>query len=361
MMRSAWNRWIGVGLLVSAFVGPAWSQPITVAPGNDGWVTPANGSQIDLSVFPIDSVFGPGSVVNPQVVNLSGRPLDPNNLGSIDTLLERQPPPVTFNFISETHVFPVELKALRLAGLTNINGTDYELTVALSDVGSGLGTITATRLTPDGGRFDSNFPVAPKLVFTELCNPSNQVVIDCGLVSCKGAPFDLVSFNNCWEVAFGPNWFDPRTKGITPIRRGIAVDGNFDGAPDYVTVGRRWPGFPGKEFHVGYQPAPPWNACADAVHDHAVYSLTHVSRKPADCAEKPEEGVTTVAKTLAKCSPPPPPVEREKLCIYDDIYGDIQPGDDEPVEVKPFEGVVKKAQGARPGRIPAKPTAKPKQ
>ena len=91
-MSNTWSRWAGIGLLVSVIAGPAWPQPITVAPGNDGWVTPANSSQIDLSVFPIDAVFGPGAVVNPQVVTLSGRPLDPQNLGSIDTLLERQPP-----------------------------------------------------------------------------------------------------------------------------------------------------------------------------------------------------------------------------------------------------------------------------
>jgi hypothetical protein len=360
MMHSTWNSWARIGLLAFAVAGPAWSQPITVAPGNDGWVTPANGSQIDLSVFPIEDVFGPGSVVSPQVVTLSGRPLDPNNLGSIDTLLERQPPSVTFNLIPETQAFPVELKALRLVGYTNINGTDYELIVALSDTGSGAGKITATRLTPDGGRFDSTFPVVPKLVFTDLCDPANQVVIDCGLVDCKGVPYELASYNNCWEIAFGPKWFDPRVYGVTPIRPGIAVDGNYDGAPDYVTVGRRWAGFPGREFHVGYQPAPPWGPCGPSTHDHAVYSLTHIASKPNDCSDKPDEEVVEgVAKSRAKCGTPTPPVEREKLCIYDDVYGDIKPGD-EPVEVKPVEGVAKKKSGAKLGKVPAKPTAKPK-
>lgn len=281
-MAKFYSRWVLAGLMILALAVPAMSQPITVAPGNDGFKTPAGSSQIDLSVFPIQAFFGAGAVVNPVIVSLSGSPLT-GALGTIDTLLERYPPSVTFNLIPETHTFSVEIKGLRLKGATSIDGVNYTLVVALSEVASGPGTITATRTTPDGGRFNSSFPVMPKLVFTEVGNPANQVVIDCGLVAGCPTPLTLNAANVCWEVAFGPNNFDPATKGITPIPAGIAVDGTFNGVNEYVTVGRKRAGFAGLAFHVGYQPTPPWGICSDVIHDHAVYSLRHVSRPVADC------------------------------------------------------------------------------
>jgi hypothetical protein len=292
MVRSL-AKWALAGLVLAAIALPVSAQPITVAPGNDGWVTPANSSQVDLSVFPISAFFGPGAVVSPTLVSLSGVPLDSTNLGSIDTLLERYPPSVTFTGTPETHTFSVELKALRLHGQTTIDGVLYDLVVALSETASGPGTITATRLTPDGGRFNSSFPVLPKLVFTEVGNPANQVVIDCGAVSGCPSPLTLGASNVCWEVAHGPNNFDPTTKGITPIRAGIAVDGTYNGVNDYTTVGRIRSGFTGLEFDVGFDPTPPWNPCGNVSHNHAVYSLTHVATTPTDCAQ-------TTTKSAAK-------------------------------------------------------------
>lgn len=292
------SRWVFAGLVMLALAIPAMSQPITVAPGNDLWKTPANSSQIDLSVFPIQNFFGAGAVVNPQIVLLSGTPLN-GALGTGDTLLERYPPSVTFNAFPETHTFSVEIKGLRLKGQTSIDGVNYELVVALSEVASGAGTITATRLTPDGGRFSSSFPVLPKLVFTEIGNPANRVVIDCGLTTGCPGPLTLRASNVCWEVAFGPNNFDPATKGITPIPAGIGVDGTYNGVNEYTTVGRKRAGFAGLEFHVGYQPSPPWDPCTDVTHDHAVYSLRHVSRTVNDCPPT-QTGTTGTGGTTVK-------------------------------------------------------------
>ncbi len=290
-MKKPFNTIVFAVLAMAVATMPALSQPITVAPGNDGWVTPANSSRVDLGVFPINDFFGPGSVVTPQIVLLSGVALNRNNLGSIDTLLERYPPSVTFNTFPETHNFSVEIQALRLRGRTSINGVSFDLTVALSPTPSGPGTMVVTRLTPDGGRFNSSFPVLPKLTFIQVGNPGNRVDIDCAdaAVNCP-SPMILGASNVCWEVAAGPNNFNPASKGITPIRAGIAVDGDFDGVNDYTTVGRKRAGFPGLEFHVGYEPTPPWPLCntgggtpGQSQHDHAVYSLTHVSVPPTDC------------------------------------------------------------------------------
>jgi hypothetical protein len=134
--------------------------------------------------------------------------------------------------------------------------------VALSEQGSGPGTITATRLTPDGGRFNSSFPVVPKLVFTD--GSGKQVVIDCGVASGCRSPFTLSLSNYCWVVAHGPNGFDPAAMGLTPIEGGIAVDGTGDGVNDYVTIGNTQSGSPGLGLYTGYDAAPPWNKCTSS-------------------------------------------------------------------------------------------------
>jgi hypothetical protein len=308
------SKWALAGLILALAAAPVLAQPITVAPGNDGWVSPVNGSQVDLAVFPLSLVFGPSPTVSPTLVALSGTPLDPPNLGSIDTLMERYPPSVVFATFPETHTFSVEIKALRLKGQTVVNGRTYDLVISLSESPSGAGTITATRLTADGGRFNSSFPVQPKLTFTEVGNPGNRAVIDCGAVTGCPTPLTLGASNVCWEVAHGPNNFDPATKGITPIRAGILVDGTYDGVKEYTTVGRARAGFAGLEFHTGYDPTPPWNPCGNVSHDHAVYSLHHVSAPPTDCSKTRTGTSEAVSKAVVA----------SKLCI------DQQPVDPTP-------------------------------
>jgi hypothetical protein len=337
------SKWALAGMMLALAAAPVLAQPpITVAPGNDSWVSPANGSQIDLVVFPLDQVFGPSPVVNPTKVWLSGSPLDTANLGSADTLMERYPPSVVFSApLPETKTFSVEIKALRLRGQTVVNGRTYNLVISLSETPSGPGTITATRLTADGGRFSSSFPVLPKLTFTEVGNPGNRVVLDCGVVPGCPTPLTLGASNVCWEVAHGPNNFDPATKGITPIRAGIAVDGTFNGVAEYTTVGRARAGFAGLEFHTGYDPAPPWGICGGGSvrHDHAVYSLYHVATPPTDCATTGTTGTaTSVSKAIAvsklcdQVSPTPTPVDPSPT----------------PADPKPIDGTLKRKPATKP-------------
>lgn len=299
-----------LSLMALCIAVPALSQPLTVAPGNDGWKTAPNGSQIDLTVYDLSGLFGAGATFNPAVVPLSGVPLKPA-LGSYDTLLERFPPSVTFNFIGDVKVVPVEIKALRLRGQVAVNDgvnvTNYRLTVALSEEypatpGANAGTMTLTLTTPDGGLFHSSFPVIPKLVFEEIGNPANRVELDCGFnnPACP-ANLTLNSRNNCWLVKGGPNNFNPATKGITPIQAGIAVDGTYNAVNDYTTVGRLRAGFPGKEFHVGFQPAPPWPLCGSSTHDHAVFGQNaskHIAQPAQDC--QPTSGSNDTATGAAR-------------------------------------------------------------
>lgn len=357
-MKRIWKHLTLAGLVLAVAAAPSLAQPITVAPGNDGWITPANSSQIDLRVYPLSSIFPPGTVINPLVVSLSGVPLKSPALGTIDTLLERYPPSVTFVNIPETHIFSVEIQGLRLRGTTWVNGQAHWVYVVLSSVPSGPGTITATRLTADGGRFNSSFPVQPKLVFIHQGN-GNRLEIDCGLVTGCPVNITLTSTNNCWEVAFGPNGFNPATKGITPINAGIGIDSDFDGLNDYTTVGRKRAGFPGLEFHIGYQPAPPWGPCADSVHDHAVFSLTHVSRQPTDC--KTTTTTTGTTNTVESATAVDSGTQSGGLTttqISQLCATQAEPVD--PVAEEPIGNIGATSTGKRPGGKKAAP-AKPRQ
>lgn len=291
---------------------PALAQPITVAWGNDGWQTAAGSSQIDLSIYPLAGLFGAGATFSPTIVSLGGVALSPASLGSIDTLLERPAPSVLYSAFPETHTFPVALKAMRLRGsvtVTPAGGSPktYTLTVALSEAGSGVGTITATREVPDGGHFDSSFPVQPKLVFVD--STGGRLELDCGYTSACPTNITLSSTNNCWVVAHGPNNFDPAAKGITNIAAGIAVDGTFDGVNDYTTVGKKPAAAPGLEFHTGFSAVPPFNPCLDTVHTHAVYSLTHKTKTPTDCAT-----TTTTTGTSAAVRGKATAIARQPYC-----------------------------------------------
>lgn len=288
---------LALALLVAV---PALAQPITVAWGNDGWQTAAGSSQIDLSIYPLAGLFGAGATFSPTVVNLGGVALDAANLGSIDTLLERPAPSVAFTTYPETHTFPVALKAMRLRGTVTVTPSGgspktYTLTVAVSEAGSGSGTITAHREVPDGGHFDSSFPVQPKLVFVDSLG--GRLELDCGYTSACPTNITLSSTNNCWVVAHGPNNFDPASKGITNIVAGIAVDGTFDGTNEYTTVGKKPAAATGLEFHPGFNAIPPFNGCTDTTHTHAVYSLTHKTKAPTDCATTTQTGTTSGGTT----------------------------------------------------------------
>jgi len=320
--------------LVLVAAVPALAQPITVSWGNDGWQTAAGSSQIDLSIYPLAGLFGAGATFSPTVVTLGGVALDAANLGSIDTLLERPAPSVLYTTFPETHTFPVALKAMRLRGSVTVtpsggSPTTYTLTVALSEAGSGSGTITAHREVADGGHFDSSFPVQPKLVFV---NGSTRLELDCGYTSACPTNITLSSTNNCWVVAHGPNNFDPAAKGITNIAAGIAVDGTFDGTNDYTTVGKKPAGAAGLEFHAGFNAIPPFNGCIDTVHSHAVYSLTHKTKTPTDCTTT-QTGTQPGGTALVGGAGTGTVVARKPYCAVVAVPVDPAPVPVEPVPV----------------------------
>ena len=283
-MRFHWRHALIAALVLAAAL-PLGAQPLTVTAGDDGWVTPSGGTQVDLSLYPLGGAFGSGVTLSPTLVPLTGVPINSTQLGSIDTIVKRSST-LTLPALNSTATTTVEIQALRLGGtVTASNGKTYSLRVCLSEWSSGTGTMTLKLTTPDGGSFNSSFPVLPKLVFTNVANSADKVIIDCGSV--PGCPaFNLSAVNACWVSSSGPNHFSPSAKGITLIGAGIAVDGTCDGVADYTTVGT-------SNFFPGWDPHPPFPECVTQ-HDSSG-AAKHVVKAPKDCAQTAQTAQTATA------------------------------------------------------------------
>lgn len=114
-----------------------------------------------------------GTFVNlgPRViVDLMGKPIDPANLGSTDTIVERlqgiAAPPGTI---------PIEIVALSLVSVApvNIGGSFFDVFVVLDPGPQLLGSMTVRHQFANGGTFDATLPVRARLTFTEVGNPVN--------------------------------------------------------------------------------------------------------------------------------------------------------------------------------------------
>src|SRR6185369_4086271 len=172
-MRHRFSCLVSCAVLLAAAI-PAAAQPITVNPGDDGWVTPSGGTSVNLAAYPTTSVFGSAVTFSPSLVSLVGSPIDSTNLGSTDTIVERYNS-VFLPSIGSTGTTTLEIQALRLVGNTAAsNGKTYQVKVCLSEWHSGsLGTMNLKLTAPNGGSFTSSFPVLPKLIFTNVANPAD--------------------------------------------------------------------------------------------------------------------------------------------------------------------------------------------
>ncbi len=169
------------------------------------WITPPGtgtfvqfGPPGSLPPIPAD-FFGPGSDPFVGQVDFIGLEIDPPNLGSTSTLIQRTGdpflppdppggPPVTI---------PIEIVELSLRSVSPItvtfnggqNPESWDLEVDLSVVTPPLGTMTVTKTHANGGTFDASFRVQPRFTFTEVGNPGNVRVLDTGL---EGIPPNLL-------------------------------------------------------------------------------------------------------------------------------------------------------------------------
>ncbi|HXO20238.1 MAG TPA: hypothetical protein VOA87_10000 [Thermoanaerobaculia bacterium] len=273
--NGSWMRRLAYASLIAILTMaalPAAAQ-VTLGAGDDGWVTTGGGqTSVDLTYFPIKAFFG-SDPTNP-VVNLKGQPLS-SSLGSIDTIVNR-PNATTIPGLNQPTTTVVQVKALSLVSEASvqIGAKSYNLNVFNSHLGSATGTMTLTQTNGDGGTYNSSFDVTPRLKFTNVSNPSDIVVIDCGAVSphCNDA---LITSNAAWVRTGGAGNFQPSSQGATPLNPGIAVDGDGDGTNDYTTVGQ-------SNFYAGYSSVTPFPPVSSP-HNHQAQQRFHQTLPPTDC------------------------------------------------------------------------------
>lgn len=231
MMNRKWVYMAAIALLVAS---SAPAQKITA--GDSGLSTPGGGrTQLDLSGFPIEEVFGARLEGNPRVV-LRGESLGSGPLEGFDTIVRR---PTTVDVSSGQGTGPLGIVALRLVGESpvTIGGESYKLHVYLSEFREDVkaGSVTFTMLNADGGTFNSSFNVRPKLVFS---GEKGDTTIDCGAVACgDGGDLKMTATGGSFTLSGVQGGMDPKAKGIKSLPAGVPVDGDGDGVAELTTLG----------------------------------------------------------------------------------------------------------------------------
>lgn len=230
-MNRKWMYMVAIAMLVAS---SAPAQKILA--GDSGLTTPGGGrSQIDLSGFPIEEVFGARLESNP-VVSLKGESLGTGALDGIDTIVRRT---TTVDVSGGSGSGPLGIVALRLVSESPvvIGGKAYRLRVFLSEFRGDVkpGSVTFTMSNADGGTFNSTFNVRPKLVFS---NENGSTAIDCGAVVCgDGTDLKMVAQGASFTLSGISGGMDPKAKGIKTLPAGVAVDGDGDGVAELTTIG----------------------------------------------------------------------------------------------------------------------------
>ena len=222
-----------------AVVGPTLAQTVIKA-GDDGLATTGGGTTtLDLSGYPVQSVFGATVTSNP-VVSLIGESLGPGTaLAGVDTIIRRTSD--TTIGTTGTGTASLTIVALRLLSEApvTIGSNSYDLRVFISEFSSSVapGSVTFTLANGDGGTFNSTFNIRPRLVFT---NRATQVstVIDCGAITCgTGQDVQVRATNIPFVISVGPGNFQPSSKQIKLLASGLKVDGDGNGVAELTTRG----------------------------------------------------------------------------------------------------------------------------
>jgi hypothetical protein len=202
--------------------------------GEVGWVTDGR-SSANFASCPIPGgFFGPGSdPLDNQDISLGGVALT-GQTGAIDTLVEVDG--ITCLHEGETKTMGTRIRGLHMNGtvVVTYNGgassENWDLDV-YSSTNQNSGTMSVTLEDDFGGVHTSSLPVVARLVFI---NPSTGEVREIEDPSCE-LHFDSPS--TPWSLA-AQGKFDPDAQGLPPLPAGVNVDGNGDGAPDYIPSGR---------------------------------------------------------------------------------------------------------------------------
>lgn len=224
--------------------------PCGVVAGSDLFVTPSGGTTFDdFSVAPIPAgFFGPGSDPFTGLIPFSGQPLAPSGpLGPTDTIVRRDAT-AALTGPSSSATIPIEMVALSLVSLTPItvtynggqNPEVWNVAACLSPSPQPIGSmhvVTSACACAEGGTFTSTLPVLPKLTFTRVGPPGQQVL---DFAAAGRAAISFAVGNGHWLPT------DPGANLIV-LPSGNSVDGDCDGSTpptellkttNFVTGGR---------------------------------------------------------------------------------------------------------------------------
>ena len=188
-MRWSWIPLFGIAVALALDAGTQPAGAVIIGPGGDYWETPPGGFVQNFSVSPIPAdFFNPGSDPFVGVVQYYGSPIDPVNLGTTDTIIQRLAPLNLPDPPPSIDTIPIELLQLSLVStnpivVTYVVGPPelWTVNVSLSIIRPPQGQMTVTKSHPNGGVFSSQFNVLPRFTFTEVSNPGNQRVLDTGV------------------------------------------------------------------------------------------------------------------------------------------------------------------------------------
>jgi len=229
------RKWMYVAAIIAVVVASSASAQ-RVPAGDDGLNTQGGGrTQVDLSAYPIDKVFGAGVEGN-TVVSLKGESLGTGVLDGIDTIVRR---PKDIDLSSGSGSGPLAIVALRLVGEqpVSIGGKSYTVHVFLSEFRDNVkvGQLDLRMVNSDGGLFNSSFNVRPKLVFTG--EDGGNTTIDCGAVVCgDGSDLKMSATNGSFTIAGVQGGFDPKARQMKSLPAGLLVDGDGDGVAELKTL-----------------------------------------------------------------------------------------------------------------------------
>lgn len=162
---------------------------ICITSGTDCWVTPCGPTTYGFGQTPLPpDFFGPGSDPFTGQVMLGGPGQGPlgtdTSVRRLDDLCFQEPLPATDRV-------PIELLQLNLVSCQPItvtynsgqNPEAWNVSVGLSTTVPAMpGTMTVIKTHANGGTFDATLFVQPLFIFTNVSNPSQQVVLDTGMM-----------------------------------------------------------------------------------------------------------------------------------------------------------------------------------
>ncbi len=153
----------------------------SIHPGDDLWHTVAR-TNIEFggdTIPPIPAGFlCNNSPAFSGLVELRGVPVDPTNLGNTDTIVRRLEP-ASLPTVGASDTIPIELVAMSLTSVNPVDlgcGVLFDVHVGLQPAPPSGGTMTIVRTHDDGGVFDSDMVVYPRISFSPVGSLSEIVL-----------------------------------------------------------------------------------------------------------------------------------------------------------------------------------------